>query len=212
MPHLLPLFPLNLVVFPGEKLNLHVFEPRYRELVADCLAQDLPFGIPAYLEDRVQDVGTEMRLEKVERTYATGESDIRTRAVGRFRIAELFRQAPGKLYAAATVEPLPDTSAEADPLLRQRITAQIQQLYGALGLQKLFIELAPDYGAFDIAHHLGLSTEQEYQLLTLTSEAERQAFVLEHLEHILPVVLETERLKERVRQNGHFKHLTPPNF
>ncbi|GAB2942114.1 LON peptidase substrate-binding domain-containing protein [Hymenobacter coalescens] len=208
---LLPLFPLNLVVFPGEKLNLHIFEPRYRQLIEDCLQEDISFGIAPFLADRVQPVGTEMRLTKVERTYAGGESDIRTLAVGRFRITEVFRQAPGKLYGAATVEEFQEEGA-ADPVLRQRISAQIERLYDALGLQKLFIELSPEYATFDIAHQLGLSTEQEYELLAMASEADRQAFVLEHLQHILPVVLETERLKERVRLNGHFKHLTPPNF
>jgi len=63
-----------------------------------------------------------------------------------------------------------------------------------------------------VAHHIGFSTEQEYQLLATTSELERQEMVRDHLDTILPVVLETERLKERVRLNGHFKNLTPPNF
>ncbi|RAK69992.1 LON peptidase substrate-binding domain-containing protein [Hymenobacter edaphi] len=209
--HLLPLFPLNLVVFPGEKLNLHIFEPRYRQLVTDCLETGQTFGIPPFLNDQVQLIGTEMRLLKVERSYPGGESDIRTQAVGRFRIVDMLREAPGKLYAAGQVEDLPDDTPE-DPALKLRISRQVEQLYGALSLQKLFIELPPDYRTFDVAHHLGLSTEQEFELLQLPTEPERQQYVLTHLEHILPVVLETERLKERVRQNGHFKHLTPPNF
>ncbi|MCC3157131.1 LON peptidase substrate-binding domain-containing protein [Hymenobacter sp. 15J16-1T3B] len=208
---LLPLFPLNLVVFPGEKLNLHIFEPRYRQLVADCLDSGQTFGIPPFLDEQVQPIGTEMRLLKVERSYPGGESDIRTQAIGRFRVVDMLRELPTKLYAAGQVEDLPDNSLE-DPGLKARISQQVEQLYGALGLQKLFIELAPDYRTFDIAHHLGFSTEQEYELLKLPTEAERQQYVLHHLAHILPVVLETERLKERVRQNGHFKNLTPPNF
>jgi ATP-dependent Lon protease len=100
----------------------------------------------------------------------------------------------------------------ADPILREIITAQVRQLYEALGLRKLLLELAPDYRIFDVAHHVGLSTEQEYQLLATTSEHERQEMVREHLENILPIVLETERLKERVRLNGHFKNLQPPTF
>ena len=79
-------------------------------------------------------------------------------------------------------------------------------------VRKLLLELAPDYRIFDVAHHIGFSTEQEYQLLATTSELERQEMVQDHLDTILPVVLETERLKERVRLNGHFKNLTPPNF
>ena len=211
MARLLPLFPLNLVVFPGEKLNLHIFEPRYRQLVRECIEQDTSFGIPPYLNDSLSELGTEMRLVGVEQTYSSGELDIRTKAVGIFRINKFYRQAPGKLYAGGLVENVAQ-DPEADPVLRSVITRQVRQLYEALGLRKLLLELAPDYSIFDVAHHIGFSTEQEYQLLATTSEIERQELVRDHLDTILPVVLETERLKERVRLNGHFKNLTPPNF
>lgn len=207
----IPLFPLNLVVFPGEKLNLHIFEPRYRQLVRDCLEGNISFGIPPFLDNQLSELGTEMRLVNVEKSYANGELDIRSRAVGVFRLQKFERQAPGKLYAAGQIEEIVQDE-ESDPLLRQVITAQVRQLYEALGLKKLLMELAPDYRIFDIAHHVGFSTEQEYQLLATTSESERQHLVREHLDRTLPVVLETERLKERVRLNGHFKELIPPNF
>ena len=211
MSRLLPLFPLNLVVFPGEKLNLHIFEPRYRQLVRECIENNSTFGIPPYLDNSLGELGTEMQLLSVEQTYSSGELDIRTKAVGIFRINKFYRQAPGKLYAAAKVENVVQ-DLEADPVLREVITRQVRQLYEALGLRKLLLELAPDYSIFDVAHHIGFSTEQEYQLLATTSEQERQELVRDHLDTILPVVLETERLKERVRLNGHFKNLTPPNF
>ncbi|WP_022823062.1 LON peptidase substrate-binding domain-containing protein [Hymenobacter norwichensis] len=207
----LALFPLNLVVFPGEKLNLHIFEPRYRQLVRDCISEGITFGIPPYLNEAVSTLGTEMQLVDVEKNYTSGEMDIRTRAVGLFRIEEFYRQAPGKLYAAGLVEDITD-DARPDIVLQGRIASHLQQLYDVLGLRKLMQELPPDYRIYDVAHHLGLSTEQEYQLLEAGTEMERQEIVLEHLDHILPVLMETERLKERVRLNGHFKNLTPPNF
>ncbi|MDF7811426.1 LON peptidase substrate-binding domain-containing protein [Hymenobacter sp. YC55] len=207
----LALFPLNLVVFPGEKLNLHIFEPRYRQLVRDCLSEGITFGIPPFLNEAVSQLGTEMKLVDVEKNYASGEMDIRTKAVGVFRVEEFYRQVPGKLYAGGLVEDLADDD-RTDILLQRRISEQLQQLYDVLGLRKLMQELPANFRVYDVAHHLGLSTEQEYQLLEALTEAERQEIVLEHLEHILPVLLETERLKERVRLNGHFKNLTPPNF
>ncbi len=208
---LLPLFPLNLVAFPGEKLNLHIFEPRYRQLVRDCLTDNLTFGIPPYLDEAVQELGTEMRLLSVEKTHADGALDIRTAAVGVFRVRRFLRQVPGKLYAGGQVEAV-EQDEVADPVLRSVIAGQVRQLYEALGLRKLLLEFNPDFKIFDVAHHIGLSTEQEYQLLATTAEQERQEMVREHLERLLPAVLETERLKERVRQNGHFKNLEPPQF
>lgn len=207
----LALFPLNLVVFPGEKLNLHIFEPRYRQLVHDCEQEGITFGIPSYLNNQVSTLGTEMKLVSVEKTYPSGEMDIRTQAVGVFRIQEFFRQLPQKLYAGAAVEDVPDDLTP-DPALHERTRGLVRQLYTILGLQRLFLELSPDFRVYDIAHHLGFSTEQEYQLLEATSEVERQQLVLTHLLQILPVLQETERLKERVRLNGHFKNLTPPSF
>lgn len=211
MTRLLALFPLNLVVYPGEKLNLHIFEPRYRQLVHDCLAEGITFGIPPFVQNAVSPIGTEMRLVAVEKTYPNGEMDIRTRALGLFRMQSFFRQAPGKLYAGAEVEDLPDDAAT-DLLLHTRIQELVEQLYDLLGLRRLLLELPANFRVYDVAHHLGMSTEQEYGLLEATTEAERQQLVLDHLERVLPVLQETERLKERVRLNGHFKNLTPPSF
>jgi ATP-dependent Lon protease len=208
---LLPLFPLNLVAFPGEKLNLHIFEPRYRQLVRDCLGEGLTFGITPFLDNAVQELGTEMRLLSIEKTHPGGEMDIRTEALSIFRVQKFFRQAPGKLYAAGQVEDIVQDE-ESDQTLREIITKQVRQLYEALGLRKLLLQLDPEFRIFDVGHHIGLSTEQEYQLLGTTAELERQEIVREHLERLLPAVLEAERLKERVRLNGHFKHLRPPQF
>jgi ATP-dependent Lon protease len=202
----LALFPLNLVVFPGEKLNLHIFEPRYRQLVHDCLEQNI-----TYLKEGLSMLGTEMKLVGVEKTYESEEMDIRTRGLGLFRIHEFYRQAPGKLYAGAEIEDLPD-NLTGDIALQERIKVQIQQLYDILGLRHLFLDLPADFRVFDIAHHLGLNTEQEYDLIAADTEMDRQTIVLEHLEQVLPVLQETERLKERARLNGHFKNLTPPEF
>jgi Lon protease-like protein len=59
----IPIFPLALVVFPGEALNLHIFEPRYKELVNECHAGGKPFGIPAVIENKVSELGTLVEIE-----------------------------------------------------------------------------------------------------------------------------------------------------
>ena len=82
----LPVFPLALVAFPGEKLNLHIFEPRYKAMLRDVIEGEGTFGLPPFLNDRVGDWGTEMRVVSVEKTYEDGKMDIRTEGVGVFRI------------------------------------------------------------------------------------------------------------------------------
>jgi Lon protease-like protein len=211
MQKYLPLFPLNVVVFPGEKLNLHIFEPRYKQLINDCVENDSTFGIPTYINNGVGLYGTEIKILHVEKKYETGEMDIRTQGMGIFKIIEFERTAPGKLYAGGKIEEVENLKDE-DIVIKIQIREKLEELYTALGISNIFLELPEDFTSFDVAHHLGLNTEQEYTLLQCNSEALRQDMILQHLQQVLPIVAETERLKERVKLNGHFKNLTPPNF
>ncbi|QNF35031.1 LON peptidase substrate-binding domain-containing protein [Adhaeribacter swui] len=211
MTQFLPLFPLNIVVYPGEKLNLHIFEPRYKQLVHDCFDAGKPFGIPPFLKKGVSEIGTELIISAIDKTYPGGEMDIKCKGGNLFRIVNFYRAMPGKLYAGGEIEYLTDVDDE-DPILKIQIKEKIQHLYEILGLATLYLNLPDNFKIYDIAHQLGLSVEQEFLLLQRRRESERQAIVLAHLIAILPVVEETERLKDRVKLNGHFKNLTPPNF
>ena len=123
MSRSLPLFPLNIVAFPGEKLNLHIFESRYKKLVTDCLEQDAAFGMPSFLNNAVTSYGTKIKVLTVENTYAKGELDIKTQGTRVFRIIEFFRQLPGKPYAGAEVEEVEDIPvAAAHPRKRTATT------------------------------------------------------------------------------------------
>jgi Lon protease-like protein len=211
MQKYLPLFPLNVVVFPGEKLNLHIFEPRYKQLIQDCMDSGSTFGIPTYINNGVGMYGTEIRILNVEKKYESGEMDIRTQGTGIFKIIEFDRTVPGKLYAGGNVEEVENLEDE-DIVTKVQIQEKLKELYTALGIIKIFLDLPENFTSYDVAHHLGLNTEQEYTLLQCQSEATRQEMILQHLNQVLPIVAETERLKERVKLNGHFKNLTPPNF
>ena len=211
MSRYIPLFPLNIVVFPGEKLNLHIFEPRYKHLVADCQENKSTFGIPPYLTNSIGTYGTEIKILSIEKNYPGGEMDIKTKGVSVFRILEFERQMPGKTYAGGTIEDVENIDDE-DVVLKEKIVAKLHNLYEVLKIDNLFMDLPDDFKVFDIAHHLGLSVDQEYALLQLHSESQRQELILNHLEKVLPVLSEIERLKYRVKQNGHFKNLTPPTF
>lgn len=213
MSRFLPLFPLNLVVFPGEKLNLHIFEMRYRQLITECHAQGTTFGIPVYLEKGLGDYGTEVKIISIEKQYATGEMDIKTQGLGIFKIKEFLRQAPNRLYPAGEIEDVTSlTHVDSDQQKHQEIRELLSQLHSALGILSVMLKLPATFTSYDVAHHLGFSTDQEYQLLQCLEESKRLTIILQHLRAILPVVQETERLKERVKLNGHFKNLPAPNF
>ncbi len=206
-----PLFPLSLVVFPQERLKLHIFEPRYKQLIHECLEEGITFGIPAVIEKKVSDIATEVKLLAVEKRYKGGELDIVTEGIRRVRIVKFLREAHAKPYPGGIVQILENYEDE-DPASQQKIMDLMQQLHQALGIQKERDEAEKRIYSYSIAHNVGFNLEQEYELLQLDKESDRLNFILNHLEHILPVVLETERLKAKAKLNGHFKNVLPPDF
>lgn len=209
---ILPLFPLELVVFPGEELKLHIFEPRYKELIRECEESSSTFGIPAYIEGKVSAVGTEMRLLAVERRYADGEMDIRTRGMERFTLLEFFNPVEGKLYAGAAVRRFEPEPSGQKGFPNPQLRAAILELFAALDIEKDLPGATAPLRAFDYGHLTGLTLEQEYELLQIKGEKPRQEYLLDHLDNILPIVREMKRLQELVQQNGHFRNIVPPRF
>lgn len=206
----LPLFPLNLVAFPGENLNLHIFEPRYRQLVSKCLANETTFGIPAYVNNSLPGYGTEMRVTELVTRYEDGRMDIRTKGIRVFRLLDFENPAPGKLYAHGEVHfyPRPESTVPASP----HLTDLVEKLYRLLKADSPFDLASPQPFSYQIGHGVGLSLEREYELLTLESESERQDFLIEHLEAVLPVVENMERTKERIQMNGDFREFGSPKL
>jgi Lon protease-like protein len=86
---LLPIFPLELVLLPGVPLPLHIFEPRYKEMIAECLEQKKPFGVVRASSDGVADIGCTAEIMSVTKKYDDGRMDILTRGVERFEVIEV---------------------------------------------------------------------------------------------------------------------------
>ncbi len=209
MKDFLPLFPLKLVVFPEERINLHVFEPRYKQLIRECEQNGTTFGVPAYIDNKISDYGTELELVSIEKRYDNGELDIKTRGVGVFKIESFYRTTPNKLYSGADIERMVDQD-QGDLALYEIIREKVDELFVIMNLENNLEIEHNEYKTYHIAHHVGFSLEQEYEFLCLFSERERQNYMLEHLIKLLPVVREMERLKKRAQLNGHFKNVISP--
>lgn len=207
---LLPLFPLRLVVFPNEKLNLHIFEPRYRQLVNDCEQDKITFGITPFIGNNLKEIGTEMELLSIDKKYPDGKMDIKTKAVGLFKMESFLRKYPEKLYSGAEIERL-DFSISGDPLVETKLMELAIELFTILSIDKP-IPIQERPLSYVVAHHMGLLLEQEYEILTMENEQDRQAYLLEHLETVIPIAREMEALKEKIKMNGHFKHIIPPEL
>lgn len=207
----LALFPLQIVVFPGEAVNLHIFEPRYRQLITDCQTQGITFGIPSYQDGRVQEYGTELQLVDIVKTYDRGEMDVQTEALGLFRIQEFYPKLGDRLYAGGLVEDIAHDTDE-DPVLNGEILYLARELFDRMKINKDLPNDVLDFQSYDIAHHVGFNTEEEYEFLLQLRSADRQQMLLQQLRRVIPVVKEMENLRERAKLNGHFKNLLPPTF
>ena len=204
MSAFIPLFPLGLVVYPGEELHLHIFEPRYKQLIHDCSVSQKPFGIPTILDRQVCEVGTLVRLREITTVHENGELDIITDGTEVFRIMGQLNLAEGKLYSG-TLTDKPVNDRQGDRSLMREIIGAIKQLHATLKIKKHFAKPEAELWSYDVAHHAGLSLREEYQLLCLLAEREREEFLIRHLAKVLPIAREMESLRERVKLNGHFK-------
>lgn len=208
----LPLFPLSLVAFPGEQVNLHIFEPRYRQLILECFETKQTFGIAPINKNDSLELGTEMQIDEISHTYPDGKMDIKTNAFSVFRIVNFHPIAEGKLYPAGDVEFIEDGMANTNLKLGEDVISAVRELYKMIGLQKEVPDYSPSVSIYALAHKIGMTINEEINLLAIQDEEERLEYVLGHLENMLPVVRRTEELKMKVQMNGHFKHIDPAEF
>jgi hypothetical protein len=200
---------LGIVVFPGEELNLHIFEPQYKQLITECNEQKKPFGIPTVLENKMQDYGSMVIIKEISKLHDNGEMDIKTKGEKVFRILEVIKHVPDKLYSGAIVN-YPDTLERGNIDLMRKVMTGIRDLHKLLKVNKDFQKPDEEVRCFEVAHHIGLSLEEEYELLGLLDERQRQEYLKRHLTKVIPMVAGMEQLKEKIKLNGHFKNL--PGF
>lgn len=206
MTNFIPIFPLGIVVYPGEQLNLHIFEPRYKQLINECHEQKKPFGIPTVIENKLQDLGSLVKIIEISKVHDNGEMDIKTQGEKVFRILEIIKEVPDKLYSGAIVN-YPDNQEQGNVELMRKVMSGIRDLHQLLKVSKEFRTPDDEIKTYDVAHHIGMSLEEEYELLGLMEELQRQEYLKRHLAKVIPMVAGMEQLKEKIKLNGHFKNL-----
>ena len=192
----LPLFPLDVVLFPGEDLPLHIFEPRYRMMMNECNEQNSPFGIvlvrpnSEHLKEEVYAVGTMAKIELLDR-LEDGRMNMIARGLQRFRILELHRHKP---YISGLVEVLEDraeqlkTQKDDAKQASELFNAYLQVLIEIIGKEAIEFTLptAPEELSHFIAYFLDVSNERKQQLLELTSTTQRLEEEIDILRHEVP--------------------------
>lgn len=207
----LPIFPLQLVVFPGEQLNLHIFEERYRQLIQDAEQDGITFCVPTVHEEGILPIATEVKLVEVVNRYPSGELDVRTRGERIFFLEDYWKTLGSKLYPGGQCRLL-DVETEEDPTVNAELIDLTRSIYRELDIDKVLPEASAGFRTYDIGHYVGLTLPQEYELLTLRRADARQRYLLDHLRSIRPELQQSKKIQDRALMNGHFKELVPPEW
>ena len=208
---LIPVFPLQLVVFPDEVINLHVFEPRYKQMVNEANANQTTFGIPTYLDNQEFSFGTEVSLNEIVKVYPDGKLDIRIQGKRIFKVGHYIPKMNGRLYAAADIVFL-EIDRESNLDKNYKIIDLLKRLYQFLKMHKPLPKDVHSFDSYRVGHYIGLSVKDELKLLSILSEEKRQDFIITHLEAIIPVLSEMNALEKKVQMNGHFRNIIPPKI
>jgi Lon protease-like protein len=201
----IPLFPLDLVLFPGVPLPLHIFEPRYREMTAQCLAEDAPFGIVRTRPEGLAVIGCTAQIVRVLHRYPDGRSDILTQGIERFEIEQLIGQGnDGDTYLQAAVDILPDIGEPATRSAREECVGLHFEALHLLGASEASMQLDLDQPiAYLIAASMPTDLDFRQTLLAERSDTARTETLLRYYREILPKLRRSRQVNQRASTNGH---------
>jgi Lon protease-like protein len=196
------LFPLDVVLLPGTPLPLHIFEPRYQEMIGECLDMKKPFGVVRAKEDEgVAEIGCTADIIAVPKKYDDGRMDIVAQGIERFEILELNQE---RSFLQAEVLYFRDGAERAtgEQIARAvELHNEILELAGAEP-QAATEEQEPQL-SFHLAGALPLDLDFKQSLLGMKSEAERLQAVIQYLEAIVPNLRRAMHVRRKAGGNGH---------
>jgi Lon protease-like protein len=197
---LLPLFPLEVVLLPGTPLPLHIFEPRYKEMIGECLATSTPFGVIRALENGIAEVGCTAEIITVTKEYPDGRMDLICEGRKRFEVLEVNQERSFLRAEVLLVPDDPGVTAEEEKLRAIQLHLEILSLAGAV--QDLS-SADQNQLSFNLAGSLPLDLDFKQQLLAMRSEAKRIHVVTAYLEAVLPKLRRASKVREKAGGNGH---------
>ena len=200
MPSLIPLFPLDVVLFPGTPLPLHIFEPRYKEMIRECLAQNRTFGVIRAVEQGLADVGCTAEIVTVVKEYEDGRLDVVTEGRKRFELVRVNEERSFLRAEVVMIEDEPGAPSREDT---ERATALHSELLAIAGARQDLSAADPSVLSFYLAGSLPLDLDFKQKLLSLRSEPERLTLLISYLEQLIPKIQRAARAKQKAGGNGH---------
>lgn len=196
----LGLFPLPLVLLPTERVPLHIFEPRYKELIGECIERDEEFGIVLVKADGdIHHVGTRAAVAQVLQVLPEGEMDIVVEGGDRFRLLEIDHD---RSFASAAVEEVADEDDPPDPADVERALNAFRRLQRTVGSTVALPGEDSPLLDFELAAQVDFASERKQELLELTSPRSRMALLAELLEHAGEALALEREVRRRASANG----------
>lgn len=198
---MIALFPLDVVLFPGAPLPLHIFEPRYKEMVNECIEKKTSFGMVRARENAVAEVGCTAAILSVNKEYEDGRLDIVTEGKQRFSIVELNHE---RSFLQAEVTWFDDEEPAAIPPSDAATAIELhEQLLDALGQETEEVEPGASLVSFQLAYELPVDLDFKQAILEMKSEAERLETLIEYYRATIPKLEKTLRARDKASGNGH---------
>jgi Lon protease-like protein len=197
------LFPLEIVLLPSERVPLHIFEPRYQELVGECIEEGREFGLIFADGDGVREVGTRARVVDVLEEFSDGRLNIVVEGGARFRVQRLTR---GRAFLTAVVEPVDDVRGAWDANVVRLALESFRALAAVAGAEPDELEETSGELSFEIAAQVELPAPAKQELLELSSEQRRLELVAGLLEALREAMLAAHELGEDAKKNGSRRH------
>ncbi len=208
---IIPIFPLQLIVFPGERVKLHIFEPRYKQMFQELQSGALQvIGIPPVINNQIYSIGTSLSLIAIHHVFNTGEMDVELNAKQVFEITDILNTVNDKLYSGAEINYLENVT-------NSNLVAEdeLVKLYDKFQSFMPVVKKVQNEGSglsYAMGHYAGLADEQKIELLQIEEEEERQQFLIAHFKKTINVLQDVDNTKKRIEMNGHFRNIEPFKF
>lgn len=198
---LIALFPLDVVLVPGATLPLHIFEPRYKEMVSEAMHDNKPFGIVRAQENSIAEIGCVADVTEVVKKYDDGKLDILTEGSKRFQIVQLDQE---RDFLRADVTFFDDEEERAAPKPEADKLIDLHgQLLALAGADAGGIESDDPQLSFHLAGSVPLDLDFKQSLLGMKSEGQRVTAMVEYYAMLVPRLKRTLKVKEKSKGNGH---------
>jgi ATP-dependent Lon protease len=204
----IPLFPLNIVVFPSSKYPLHIFEERYKKMIARCLAEKKGFGIVTRINNELSKIGSYVVIEDILQKFDNGEIDISVAGRGRFVINNVHAHVDQ--YLIAEVTEYADVTSIVNPSLLLELQNSFERIIEKTNFQ---LEEAfwrnyeeTNLKSFKLAEKSGLSLQQQQTLLTFQDETKRVNYLIEHYVDLEKQFSQSATVRSIVMSNGYINN------